>query len=775
MKQDRDGRPSGGIAHLDVLIVGAGLSGIDAGYRLHTGSPGKSFAIFEARGAIGGTWDLFRYPGIRSDSDMTTLGFPFKPWRGDRAIVAGGEIRDYIRETARVHGLDSHIHLGRRVVAADWSSAEARWTVEYDVEGRRERLSCSFLFLCSGYYNYAEGHAPTWPGMAAFGGPVVHPQFWPDDLDVTGKRVVVIGSGATAVTLAPALAAAGAAHVTMLQRSPTYIVTVPGEDRVAIALRRRLPAWLADPLVRWKNIAFSIYIYNFARRKPAKMKQMIATGQGRFLGPDFDMAHLTPRYDPWDQRLCLVPDGDLFKAIKSGAASIVTDTIARFTPDGLELGSGVTLPADVVVTATGLKLQMNGGATLSVDGAPVEIGSRMLYKGAMLEGVPNFAFAVGYTNASWTLKCDLTSRFVSKLINHMGRRGYAVVTPIAAPGTLGAEPMIGLKSSYIERAAAALPRQGLKAPWRVHQNYARDLFAFRTARMSDGVLRFEKSVGKMERAGPDMNMRFDLNGKVAVVTGAASGIGRAVSQALAARGCHLALCDIDEAGLEDTARLVGNAVRVTRHHLDVSDGEAIAALPDAIEAAHGGVDVLVNNAGVALGGTFDVVSESEFDWLVAINFQGVVRMTRAFLPLLKARPAAQLVNVSSLFGLVAPPGQTAYSASKFAVRGFSVALSNELLAAKSSVRVTVVHPGGVKTAIAANARVADGVPGNVREKQRQRFDKALKMPPERAAAIIVEGIEKRLPRVLVGSDAKIASLLERLMPVSYWRLLGRAI
>lgn len=272
-----------------------------------------------------------------------------------------------------------------------------------------------------------------------------------------------------------------------------------------------------------------------------------------------------------------------------------------------------------------------------------------------------------------------------------------------------------------------------------------------------------------------MNMRFDLNGKVAVVTGAASGIGRAVSQALAARGCHLALCDIDEAGLEDTARLVGNAVRVTRHHLDVSDGEAIAALPDAIEAAHGGVDVLVNNAGVALGGTFDVVSESEFDWLIAINFQGVVRMTRAFLPLLKARPVAQLVNVSSLFGLVAPPGQTAYAASKFAVRGFSVALSNELLAAKSSVRVTVVHPGGVKTAIAANARVADGVPGSVREKQRKRFDKALKMPPERAAAIIVEGIERRLPRVLVGSDAKIASLLERLMPVSYWRLLGRAV
>ena len=501
MKQDRDGRPHDKVEHLDVLIVGAGLSGIDAGYRLRTGSPGRRFAIFEGREAIGGTWDLFRYPGIRSDSDMTTLGFPFRPWRGKRAIVEGGDIRDYIRDTARIHGLDPHIRLRHRVVAADWSSVEARWTVDYDVAGRRERLTCNFLSFCAGYYDYAEGHAPTWPGMADFAGDVVHPQFWPDELDIAGKRVVVVGSGATAVTLAPALVEKGAAHVTMLQRSPTYIVTVPGEDRLAIALRRRLPAWLADPMVRWKNIAYGTYIYNFARRKPEKMKRMIATGQSRFLGPDFDMAHLTPRYEPWDQRLCLVPDGDMFKALKSGKASIATDTIAQFTGQGLTLASGATLPADVVVTATGLKMQLNGGATLSIDGTLVDMGSRMLYKGAMLEGVPNFAFAIGYTNASWTLKCDLTARFVSKLLNHMARRGYASVRPQAAAGMRGAEPMLNLKSSYIERAAATLPRQGLKAPWRVHQNYARDLFAFRTARMSDGVLHFERApVNKKERA-----------------------------------------------------------------------------------------------------------------------------------------------------------------------------------------------------------------------------------------------------------------------------------
>ncbi|SFR97523.1 Predicted flavoprotein CzcO associated with the cation diffusion facilitator CzcD [Sphingomonas jatrophae] len=477
--------------HLDVLVVGAGLSGIDAAYRIQTGSPDRRFAVFEAREAIGGTWDLFRYPGIRSDSDMTTLGFPFHPWREDRAIAAGGDISSYIRQTAQHYGLDRHVRFRHRVVAANWSSEDAAWTVDYEVEGRPGRLTCGFLFFCSGYYDYAEGHAPRWPGMDRFTGQVVHPQFWPEGLDVARRRIVVIGSGATAVTLVPALVAQGAAHVTMLQRSPSYIVSVPGMDRRGRALRKWLPRRVADAAIRWKNIATSIAAYTIARRFPAQFKRMIARDQQRLLGPDFDMAHLTPRYQPWDQRLCLVPDNDLFEALKSGAAAIVTDTVERFTPDGLRLVSGATLPADLVVTATGLKLRMLGGATLSVDGVAVQPGDRMLYKGALLEGVPNFAFAVGYTNASWTLKCDLTARFVSRLLNRMRRRGYVSVRAEAGQGVRGDEPMLDLQSGYIERAAEMLPRQGRKAPWRVHQNYARDLLAFRTARLQDGVLRFE--------------------------------------------------------------------------------------------------------------------------------------------------------------------------------------------------------------------------------------------------------------------------------------------
>ena len=478
------------VEHLDILVVGAGLSGIDAAYRLQTGSPGKSFAIFEARDAIGGTWDLFRYPGVRSDSDMTTLGFPFRPWREDRSIVEGGDIRRYIQTTAEAFGIDRRVRLRHRITAAAWSSSNARWTVDYTCDGRPGQVSCGFLYLCSGYYDYAEGHAPTWPGAEHFSGRIAHPQFWPDDLDVTGKRVVVVGSGATAVTLVPALIRQGAAAVTMLQRSPSYIVSAPSRDALASALRRKLPVRLADAVIRWKNIMLGIAIYLLARRRPARMRRMIAKGQRRVLGPDFDMAHLTPRYDPWDERLCLVPDADLFKAIRAGAAAIVTDQIDTFTPEGLRLVSGATLLADVVVTATGLKMQLMGGATLSVDGVAIDPSTRMLYKGAMLEDVPNFAFAVGYTNASWTLKCDLTARFVSRLINYMARRSFSSVVPKAANNARADEPMLNLKSGYIARSAKMLPRQGARAPWRVHQNYARDLFAFRTGRLADGVLRF---------------------------------------------------------------------------------------------------------------------------------------------------------------------------------------------------------------------------------------------------------------------------------------------
>ncbi len=491
--------PSAIAERIDVLIVGAGLSGIDAGYRLQTGNPGLSYTIFEARDAIGGTWDLFRYPGVRSDSDMATLGFPFRPWRGDKAIADGAEIRDYVRDTARVYGIDTRIRMHHRVTAAAWSSDAARWTVDYETGGVARQISCGFLFLCSGYYDYAAGHAPTWPGMESFTGAIVHPQFWPEDLDVAGRRVVVIGSGATAVTLVPALAAR-AAHVTMLQRSPTYIVSRPARDRGADKLRERLPAGVADSVIRWKNIALTTFLYAFARRKPEKLKKMIFEGQRRALGPDFDMGgHFSPPYDPWDQRLCLVPDGDLFKTLRKGTAAIVTDHIDRFTPDGIALRSGGALPADVIVTATGLRMKLMGGATLTVDGATVDPGSRMLYKGAMLEGVPNFAFAVGYTNASWTLKCDITARFVSRLLAYMKRRGQASVRPEAKPGSSSEAPMLDLKSGYVERAAGLLPRQGTRAPWRVRQNYTLDLLAFRTGRMADGVLRYERARKTDER------------------------------------------------------------------------------------------------------------------------------------------------------------------------------------------------------------------------------------------------------------------------------------
>lgn len=482
------------IEHLDVLVVGAGLSGIDAGYWLKTKSPDRTWAIFEARDAIGGTWDLFRYPGIRSDSDMTTLGFPFRPWHGEKAIADGADIRDYIEDTALEFGIDRKIRMRHRVTGADWSSAEARWTISYLADGKPGRMTCGFLFLCSGYYDYQEGHSPTWPAFDTFEGRVVHPQFWPEDLSVAGKRVVVIGSGATAVTLVPALVAKGAAHVTMLQRSPTYIVSRPSHDERGEAFRSRLPTSIADTAIRWKNIGYSIFVYNVSRKKPDVVKHKIAAQQKELLGPDFDIVrHLTPKYNPWDQRLCLVPDGDLFKVLRADQATIVTDQIDTFTPNGIRLASGDELKADIVVTATGLKLKMMGGASLTVDGQIVEPGTRLLYKGAMLEGVPNFAFAVGYTNASWTLKCDITSQYVSRLLNHMAKHGQHSATPIAPDDAAVEESMLDLQSGYVKRAQNMLPRQGAKAPWKTHQNYVRDLFAFRTGRIDDGVLQFDIS------------------------------------------------------------------------------------------------------------------------------------------------------------------------------------------------------------------------------------------------------------------------------------------
>ena len=477
--------------HLDILIVGAGISGIDAAYHIQKRCPGKSWTILEARRAIGGTWDLFRFPGIRSDSDMYTLGFPFRPWRGEKAIADGTSIREYVEETAGEFGIDRHIRFDHKVVRASWSSAEARWTV--GIEGKAP-VTASLLFLCSGYYDYDQGHRPDWPGEAEFSGRIVHPQHWPEDLDHQGKTIVVIGSGATAVTLVPALAET-AAHVTMLQRSPTYIVARPSRDRLALWLQRRLPAGLADRAIRWKNVLLGIFFFTRARKRPEWARQAILRLATEQLPPGYDVErHFSPSYNPWDQRLCLIPDGDLFAAMNQGKVSVATDRIARFTATGLALESGAALDADLVVTATGLEMRLLGGIALDVDGAPVNVADRFSYKGMMLNDVPNLFLSFGYTNASWTLKCDLTSRYVCRLIRHMDRRDCRVCVPRLGAGRMERRPMLDFSSGYVRRAEAILPAQGPKAPWRVYQNYLRDIVQMRLRPVADGAMEFRKQV-----------------------------------------------------------------------------------------------------------------------------------------------------------------------------------------------------------------------------------------------------------------------------------------
>ncbi|HEX8150760.1 MAG TPA: NAD(P)/FAD-dependent oxidoreductase [Pyrinomonadaceae bacterium] len=477
--------------HVDVVIVGAGLSGVGAACHLRQRCPGKSFVLLEGRGALGGTWDLFRYPGVRSDSDMYTLGYRFRPWGGAKAIADGPSILNYIRETAEEFGVDKMIRYGHRVRRASWSSEDALWTVEAEAgpEKTAVRLTCNFLYLCTGYYDYEGGYTPEWPGVERFGGRVVHPQKWPEDLDYAGKRVVVIGSGATAVTLVPAMAET-AAHVTMLQRSPTYVVSRPAEDKIANWLRRRLPGGAAYALTRWKNVLLGMFFYNLARSHPSLFKRMVAKGVRRQVGEGYDLGHFTPRYDPWDQRLCLVPDSDLFRAIREGRASVVTDHIESFTEDGLRLKSGARLGADIIVTATGLVMKLMSGLELVVDGEPLELSKKLVYKGMMYNDVPNLAFAIGYTNASWTLKCDLTAEYVCRLLNHMERHGYARCTPRVRDPDVREEPVIGFNSGYVQRALDALPKQGSKTPWRLHQNYVRDLSMLRYGRVDDGTMEF---------------------------------------------------------------------------------------------------------------------------------------------------------------------------------------------------------------------------------------------------------------------------------------------
>ena len=482
----------GAIEHLDTIIVGAGLSGIGAAVHLQTDFPGRRFAILESRGAIGGTWDLFRYPGVRSDSDMFTLGYAFKPWTDVKSLADGPAIREYVVETAVEHGLDRQIRFGHKVVNASWSSADARWTLDVEHgDGRRSRISCSFLLACSGYYSYAAGHAPEFPGAADFTGRLVHPQFWPEDLDYAGKRVVVIGSGATAVTLVPEMART-AAHVTMLQRSPTYVLSLPARDRVAAALRRHLPRMLAYRLTRTKNIGVAMLFFKLARRWPAKVKKNLVGLVRQALGPGHDVdTHFTPAYNPWDQRVCFVPDGDLFEAIKGGRAEVVTDRIATFTPTGLRLQSGRELAADVVVSATGLTLNLLGDVAFDVDGQPVDFSKTLGYKGMMFSGVPNFIYTFGYTNASWTLKADLTAGYASRLFAYMDKHGFASATPVGRPG-IETRPFLDFSSGYVQRAAGFMPKQGSKAPWRLYQNYLLDLLTLRYRRIADGTLRFTR-------------------------------------------------------------------------------------------------------------------------------------------------------------------------------------------------------------------------------------------------------------------------------------------
>ncbi|MDQ3037638.1 MAG: NAD(P)/FAD-dependent oxidoreductase [Myxococcota bacterium] len=488
--------------HFDVIIVGAGLSGIGMARHLQTECPTKSFAILEGRDAIGGTWDLFRYPGIRSDSDMYTLGYSFKPWSERKAIADGASILSYVRETARESDIDSHIRFRHRVKRASWSSEDARWTVEAERDGELVRFTCGFLSMCSGYYDAEAGYTPELPGRERFRGRIVHPQQWSDDIEYEGERVVVIGSGATAMTLVPELAKR-AAHVVMLQRSPTYVVSMPAEDAVANWLRSRLPPQAAYEITRWKNVLLGAFFFQLSRRKPALAKKRVLELVRKALPADYDVEkHFTPKYNPWDQRVCLVPDGDLFESICSGRTSVVTDTIETITERGILLRSGEELEADLIVTATGLVLQFLGGAQLTVDGRPVVPSELTNYKGTMFSDVPNLAVTFGYTNASWTLKADLTAQYVCRLLNHMDAIGARQCTPRRTDPTITDEPFLDFSSGYVQRALAHFPKQGSKRPWKLHQNYLLDIGMLRFGEIDDGTIEFtrDRSAPRSEKS-----------------------------------------------------------------------------------------------------------------------------------------------------------------------------------------------------------------------------------------------------------------------------------
>ena len=472
----------------DVVIIGAGLSGIAAAYHIQDKCPNLSYTILEARDSMGGTWDLFRYPGIRSDSDMYTLGFSFNPWENPKAIADGPAILQYIKDTAKKFGIDENIKFSNKAEKASWSSEENLWTL--DIADKQNPIKCRFVFMCSGYYDYEEGHNPPFENSDSFQGTIIHPQKWDENLDYENKDVVIIGSGATAVTLVPEMAKT-ASKVTMLQRSPTYIMNLPSEDIVANTLRKVLPGQTAHNISRWKNILFGLLFYKISKRYPDKIKGFLQRKIEKTLGDKYDKRDFDPKYDPWDQRLCLVPDNNLFDSINEGRVEIVTDSINSFTTDGVLLNSGKKLSADIIVTATGLKIKLLGGMKILNDGKEIETGKLHCYRGVMFDDIPNFAVAIGYTNASWTLKCDLNCYFVAKVLNHLRENNYQSCTPRFDNERFRTEPLLDFDSNYIKRAADIMPKQGSSAPWKVHQNYVRDLFSLRFSSVKDEFLEFK--------------------------------------------------------------------------------------------------------------------------------------------------------------------------------------------------------------------------------------------------------------------------------------------
>jgi len=659
--------------HVDVLIVGAGLSGIGFASRLKRELPGKTFTILESRGAVGGTWDLFRYPGVRSDSDMYTLGYSFRPWAGAKAIADGDSIREYIQATVADEGLSPRIRLNHRVISAEWSSDTALWTVtavptsggEYrpgdaaSAPGESVSFTCSFLSVCSGYYRYDEGFTPAIEGAETFAGSIVHPQHWPAGLEYAGKQVVIIGSGATAVTLVPSMAKS-AAKVTMLQRSPTYIAPVPSRDHLADRLRGKLPAQLAYDVVRAKNILFSMFTYQLSRRRPETMKAILRRSAIAKLPAGFAVdTHLAPSYQPWDQRLCAIPNGDLYRAISAGTADIVTDGIARITPDRIDLASGGSLPADVIVMATGLNLLVIGGMTLSVDGEPVDVGKRLTYKGMMLDGVPNFALTVGYTNASWTLKADLVAGYVCRVLKYLDSRNLQWVAPKAPTSVADGElsSLIDLKAGYILRGSGALPRQGARSPWRLHQNYFRDFALLRAGRLRDHV-RFGRRGQPVRPSGPVTPeaapdpLELPGTGHVDVggtrlryrKTGSGSpvlllhGIGQSLNdwseqhERLSARRTVISL---DLPGFAYSDRLPGTATLATLANI-------LPAFLDALDV-HGPVSVMGNSLGGAVAMKLAADHPDRVSALVLANSAGFGKEVALVLRLLAVRPLAAVL------------------------------------------------------------------------------------------------------------------------------------